>query len=173
VHGAVLSRKRSRSSLSVFVWLCTACATALVFLQVRFVYYAAPLVAALPGAFAFALRARPRGLRAAAVLAALLSLWPVTRFWAPAIDGDPRTELRPLQTSASRWPRTGCSPQLLREVRPCSCVEGFEGGAVGLRPRRARWRHDENMTQRHDCSRLGAQSRVAPKQGVVDLARPS
>ncbi len=122
-------RTRPPSPTAVFVLLSSACATALVLLQVRFVYYAAPVVAAVPGALWCALRERPRARVAGAVLAVVV-LWPAARFWSPVFDADPNTEMRPLEMEP--WlallmtdlrlstPSAGDVEQ--PEVRPAYCV---------------------------------------------------
>jgi hypothetical protein len=89
--------RRGMTPTALFVLLCTACATTLVFMQVRFVYYAAPVVAAVPGGLWFALRESRLAHRAAAVGLALVLIWPTTRFWSPVFDGDPRSQMRPLE----------------------------------------------------------------------------
>jgi dolichyl-diphosphooligosaccharide--protein glycosyltransferase len=92
--------RRSAAPTALFVLLCTACATGLVFTQVRFVYYAAPVVAALPGGLWFALRESRPALRAAAVGLALALILPTGRFWSPVFDGNPRSQMRPLPMEA-------------------------------------------------------------------------
>jgi hypothetical protein len=129
VQLAVLARRWPPSPIATFVLLSTACATALVFMQVRFVYYAAPVVVAVPGALWCALRARPFA-RMAAVGLALCLLWPVTRFWRPVFDGNPRTQMRPpkmepwltqLLANLREWtPSAGDVYQ--PGVRPAYCV---------------------------------------------------
>ncbi|HEX7476450.1 MAG TPA: hypothetical protein VF331_01460 [Polyangiales bacterium] len=96
IHLVVVLRSRPPSPTAVFVLLSAACATALVFMQVRFVYYAAPVAVAVPGALWCALRGR-KLTQAAAVLLAFAALWPVTRFWSPVFDSDPQTQMRPLE----------------------------------------------------------------------------
>lgn len=86
-------RARERFPTALFAFAATACATALVFLQVRFVYYAAPIVAAVPGAVWWAVGPRRQGLRVGALALVLGLMWPTHRFWRDAIDGDATTRM--------------------------------------------------------------------------------
>lgn len=73
--------ERSLPQLVLLVWAVHA--TALSFFQIRFVAYAAPLVAMVPGGLLTALAARGRSVALSATAVALLSLGPALSFWAP------------------------------------------------------------------------------------------